>query len=77
MATLTANKDSTPITGGEYAFKVTGALDLQWQLSDEGFATVEDGVFTVSGSGIIDLPKCTIKIINMSTNEFIIDKVRK
>jgi len=77
MATLTANKNTTEITGGEYAFKVTGALDLQWELSGEGFDTVDDGVFSDAGSGVIDLPKCTIKIINASTNSFIINKVRK
>ena len=63
-----ANNAELKISGGDYALKVGGAMDLQWQLEDEGFSTVTDGVFTVASDVIVELPACTVKIINAGAN---------
>ena len=74
--TLTANNDTQLISGGDYSFKVDGALDLQWQLDTEGFTTIDDGSFSGAGTGVLSLPECTLKVINASTNEIVLSRVR-
>jgi len=75
MATL-LNNQSIKVSGGKYALKVGGALDLQWQVKTEGFSTITDGSFSAASDVIIDLPACEVKVINGSTNELEINPVR-
>ena len=76
MATLTANSDQTKVSGGDYTFKVTGALDIQIQIEDEAFSTIESGSYSVASDGVMTLPECTVKIINMGANSLILANVR-
>lgn len=57
MAT-TITENSLPIKGlqgGVYVYKTSGALEIQQQLDDEGFATVTDGSIAGAESGLIEL----------------------
>ena len=75
MAIVLANNQEATVTGGAYAFKVDGALDLQWNINGEGFTTIDDGGFTASGTGVVDLPACDIKSINATTFSITLSKV--
>ena len=74
--TLTANNDAEILSGGDYSFKVDGALDLQWQFGTEGFSTIDDGSFSAAGTGVLSLPQCTLKVINASTNSITLSNVK-
>ena len=74
--TLTADNDTQIFSGGDYSFKVDGALDVQWQMDSEGFSTIDDGSFTAAGTGVMSLPQCTLKVINASTNAITLSRVR-
>jgi len=76
MAAPLKNNEELKVVGGNYAVKVSGAMDLQWQLADEGFVTIPGGSFTGETSVIVDLPKCTIKIINAGANTLRLKVVR-
>ena len=69
------NNESIVVAKGKYAFKVTGALDLQWQVSDEGFNTLADGVISEATDFILSLPQCAIKVINAGANSLIFSAV--
>ena len=69
------NNETLVLKGGNYAVKASGALDLQWQLDAEGFVTIPDGSFAGETSVIVDLPQCTIKIINASTNTLLLREI--
>ena len=69
MATLT-NNQQTRMGAGSYAYKVTGALELQIQLDGEGFSTITDGAFTAAGDGIVEFAPCDVKVINAGANTF-------
>ena len=64
------------IGAGVYAFKASGALELQFQLADEGFDTVKGGLFAAADSDLIELPSCDLKMINGVGQTFIFNKVR-
>ena len=66
MTTLKDNEE-TEIRNGRYAFKTTGALDLQWSINNEPFSTVTDGSFSSASDGVIDLPWCMVKAVNATT----------
>ena len=69
MSTLTNDRTQPIIKGGKYVFKTSGALDIQIQIGDEGFATIPDGVIAgVTTGQVIDLPICTLKVINGGAN---------
>lgn len=70
MATL-GNNEEMDIIEGLYAFKATGALDIQVQLYNEGFADVTDGSFAAAETGVIQLPRGQLKVVNAGANEFI------
>ena len=72
MTTLLNDEEKT-IDIGTYAYSVTGALDLQWR-PVSAFETITDGSFTVAGSGIIELPTTTLKVINGSSNSITLHK---
>ena len=68
MATLANDRTQDIIKGGKYVFKTSGALDIQMQIDNEGFATIPDGVIAGATTGqVIDLPSCTLKVVNGST----------
>ena len=69
------NNESIVVAKGKYAFKVSGALDLQWQVSDEGFNTLADGVISEATDFILSLPQCAIKVINAGANSLIFSAV--
>ena len=69
------NNETLVVKGGNYAVKVSGPLELQWQLDDEGFATIPDGDFSAATSVIVDLPQCTIKSINAGANTLLLRDV--
>ena len=70
--TTIINNEELELLSGDYAYKTTGALDLQIQLGTEGFHTLEGGSFTGVNTGLMTLPTCTLKVINGSTFSFII-----
>ena len=74
MATI-ANNETISIGPGVFAFQVTGALDLQMNISD-GFTTLSDGSFTGVSDGTIELPSCQLKAINATTETIILKQVR-
>ena len=77
MTTLKNNQETGIIKGGTYIFKTDGALDIQMQIDNEGFATVTDGVIAgVTTGAEIDLPVCTLKVANGSTNSLTFARVR-
>tara|TARA_R110002126_G_scaffold34517_3_gene106810 strand:+ start:2861 stop:3094 length:234 start_codon:yes stop_codon:yes gene_type:complete len=71
MKTL-VNNDEEFFLSGEYGYKSTGSLDLQIKLADEGFDTLEDGVFIGVTAGLLTIPSCWLKVINGSSASFII-----
>jgi hypothetical protein len=71
MATLNTATDTARLTGGDYTFKTTGALDIQMQIDSEGFATIEGGVYAAS-DGVMTLPDCQVKIVNMGANSLVL-----
>ena len=79
MTTIT-NNEEVRIQSGRYAAKITGALDLQWDIGGTGFTTIDDGSFAAASSKIIELPMCYLKVINAGSNKIvlrqIIDKVK-
>ena len=77
MTIKLANNEEGKAEGGRYSFKVTGALDLQMQIATEGFTTLTDGGFTTAADGIIELPVCTLKAINATTESILLKPVTK
>ena len=77
MTTLKNDQSADIIKGGTYIFKTDGALDIQMQIDSEGFATVPDGAIVGVTTGTeIDLPVCTLKVANGSTNSLTFARVR-
>jgi hypothetical protein len=74
MTTL-ANNDIEPIGPGVFAYEVTGALELQWNISS-AFVTLTDGTFTGAGDGILELPSCRLKVINAGSDTITLKQVR-
>ena len=58
------NNDEQEVSAGFYAVKTTGALTIQWELNNEGFNTMTDGVISGESSQSLWLPKCNIKVID-------------
>ncbi len=61
-----------PITTGQN-FKVkigTGTASIQYQASTEGFDELEDGSFTASGSGVLDVTSGKIKAVLTGDAQF-------
>jgi len=74
--TILANNEQGTISAGKYAAKISGALDLQWDINGLGFSTLTDGGFTGASDVIIDLPTCNIKVINGGANTVTLKLVR-
>ena len=62
------NDEEKTIKSGLYALKATGSLEMQWELYDEGFDTIDDGIISGAKSTRVYLPSCNVKIINASSN---------
>ena len=73
MTTL-ADTDIKNFGAGEYVFKTTGALDLQWQIGDEPFSTITNGSYSAAADGTLSLPICRLKVINGTTETITIKK---
>tara|TARA_R110000782_G_C14564832_1_gene386611 strand:- start:16 stop:240 length:225 start_codon:yes stop_codon:yes gene_type:complete len=69
------NNETTSITAGDYVVKATGALNVQYQMDDEGFTTIAGASFTTAGEGLITLPICIVKCANAGSNILRIKKV--
>tara|TARA_B110000240_G_scaffold164177_1_gene184433 strand:- start:186 stop:416 length:231 start_codon:yes stop_codon:yes gene_type:complete len=70
------NNDSIVVAKGKYVFVVSGALDLQMEISnEEGFVTLSDGVISEATDFILSLPQCAIKVINAGANSLIFSAV--
>lgn len=65
------NNEDTDVIEGLYAFKATGALEVHVQFFSEGYDPVTDGTFTELTTGLIQLPRGSIKILNGGANSFI------
>ena len=76
MTILKNDEIKKDVGAGVYAFKATGALDVQFQLADEGFSTITDASFSGASDGVIELPSCQVKVINATTESFIFNKIR-
>ena len=72
MTTLNTATDTATVTGGDYTFKTTGALDIQIQIDAEGFSTIEGGSYSGVSDGVMTLPACQVKIINMGANSLVL-----
>ena len=76
MITL-VNDQVTRVGPGKYSLKVSGALDIQWQLVAEGFTTIPDGGFTAETGVSIDLPACDFKVANAGANTVTMSLITK
>jgi hypothetical protein len=74
---ILANNATTRVSPGKYALRVSGALDLQWQLESEGFNTITDGSFSAASDVTVELPICEIKVINGGANTLDIKLISK
>ena len=63
------NDQETKVAAGTYAFDVSGAMELQTDISGV-FKTLKDGTFAGADDDIIELPSCNIKIINAGAAVF-------
>jgi hypothetical protein len=79
MAT-TITESSLPIKdlqGGVYVYKTSGALEIQQELDNEGFATVTDGSIAGAESGLIELAlNSRVRVFNGGASTLTLSLVR-
>ena len=63
------NNQDTQVGPGSYAFDVSGAMELQTDITGT-FKTIKDGTFAGADNGVITFSPGKIKVINAGANVF-------